>query len=67
MKGAFLMIILKLSPVPTLAMGSFAGFAAGFDHPMTGIDHVTTMIVTRPWAGLNSGSALWARGRRPLS
>ena len=52
-----------LSAEPALAhtgAGSAAGFAAGFAHPLLGIDHVLAMGAVGLWAGLVSARALWA-------
>jgi urease accessory protein len=35
-------------------------FAAGFWHPLTGLDHMLAMVAVGLWAGLNGGRALWA-------
>ena len=35
-------------------------FAAGFKHPLTGLDHLLAMVAVGLWAGLNGGRALWA-------
>jgi urease accessory protein len=35
-------------------------FAAGFKHPLTGLDHLLAMVSVGLWAGLNGGRALWA-------
>jgi urease accessory protein len=34
-------------------------FAAGFQHPWTGLDHMLAMVAVGLWAGLNGGRALW--------
>jgi urease accessory protein len=34
--------------------------AAGFWHPLTGLDHMLAMVAVGLWAGLNGGRALWA-------
>ena len=35
-------------------------FAAGFQHPWSGLDHMLAMLAVGLWAGLNGGRALWA-------
>jgi urease accessory protein len=35
-------------------------FASGFQHPLTGLDHMLAMVAVGLWAGLNGGRALWA-------
>lgn len=39
--------------------GSVSSFAAGIDHPISGLDHVAAMIAVGLWAALNGGRALW--------
>jgi urease accessory protein len=34
-------------------------FAAGFKHPLTGLDHMLAMLAVGLWAGLVGGRALW--------
>ena len=34
-------------------------FAAGFKHPLTGLDHMLAMVAVGLWAGLVGGRALW--------
>jgi urease accessory protein len=51
--------------MPSLAfahtgVGSVAGFAAGFLHPFTGIDHLVVMIAVGIYAAQLGGRALWA-------
>lgn len=50
---------------PTLAfahigLGSTHGFAHGFSHPMTGIDHILAMLAVGIFAANLGGRALWA-------
>ncbi len=35
-------------------------FAAGFTHPLFGLDHVLAMVVVGVWAALQGGRAVWA-------
>lgn len=41
-------------------VGSTAGFAHGFTHPLLGMDHLLAMVAVGLWAGLQGGRALWA-------
>ena len=53
---------LALLATPAFAhngVGTAAGFAAGFDHPFSGLDHITVMIAVGLWAALKGGRALW--------
>ena len=46
---------------PALAhSGHGDGFAAGFAHPFSGIDHMLAMVAVGLWAALRGGSALYA-------
>ncbi|WP_439596048.1 HupE/UreJ family protein [Falsiroseomonas sp.] len=52
-----------LAPLPALAHEAgdhVHGFAAGFLHPVGGLDHVLAMVAVGLWAGLLGGRALWA-------
>ena len=56
---------LAIALAPTLAfahtgVGSVAGFAAGFVHPLGGIDHLVVMIAVGIYAAQLGGRALWA-------
>ena len=37
-----------------------SSFAAGFMHPLSGLDHMTVMIAVGLWAVLKGGKAIWA-------
>jgi urease accessory protein len=39
--------------------GSVSSFAAGLDHPISGLDHVAAMVAVGLWAALKGGRALW--------
>ena len=52
-----------LAAGPALAhtgAGAVHGFAAGFAHPMLGLDHLLAMVAVGLWAALVGGRALWA-------
>jgi urease accessory protein len=40
--------------------GPTSSFAAGFGHPLSGLDHMTVMIAVGLWAALKGGKAIWA-------
>ncbi|QCI68785.1 HupE/UreJ family protein [Phreatobacter stygius] len=40
-------------------IGSTSAFAAGFMHPLTGLDHMLAMVAVGLWAGSRGGAALW--------
>jgi urease accessory protein len=53
----------SLLPVSVLAhpgVGATSGFAAGFGHPLSGIDHLLAMVAVGLWAAQLGGRALWA-------
>ncbi|MBX6743596.1 MAG: HupE/UreJ family protein [Acetobacteraceae bacterium] len=57
------LLVALLLPVPALAHvgdGAHFGFAAGFLHPFTGVDHLLAMMMVGLWAGLLGGAARWA-------
>ena len=54
--------VLSVASTPAFAhvgIGGTAGFAAGFHHPFSGLDHMTVMIAVGLWATLKGGRALW--------
>lgn len=60
----------KLLLLPLLALSATAaqahtgdhgaGFAAGFGHPLGGLDHVLAMVAVGLWAAQSGGRRLWA-------
>jgi len=51
-----------LAPLPALAHPGgdhVHGFATGFLHPLTGMDHLAAMVAIGLWAGLLGGRLLW--------
>lgn len=62
-KRTALAAILFLAAVPAEAhvgAGSTSSFAAGFAHPLSGLDHMTVMIAVGLWAAMKGGKAVWA-------
>ena len=62
-KAALSATLLAAAVLPASAhvgVGSTSSFAAGFSHPLSGLDHVTVMIAVGLWAALKGGKALWA-------
>jgi len=54
--------VLALFPVAAMAhtvVGASSGFAAGFAHPLGGLDHVLAMFAVGLWAAQQGGRALW--------
>lgn len=53
---------LSLVAAPAFAhtgIGATGGIAAGFAHPMLGLDHLLAMIAVGAWAALLGGRAVW--------
>jgi urease accessory protein len=42
-----------------VGVGTTASFAAGFHHPLSGLDHMTVMVAVGLWAALRGGRAIW--------
>ena len=40
--------------------GAHGSFAAGFTHPLFGIDHILAMVAVGLWAAMLGGRAIWA-------
>jgi len=58
-----LTLLAALLPLPAFAHvgdGLHHGLAAGFAHPLTGLDHLLAMVMVGLWAGLVGGRARWA-------
>lgn len=56
-------ILLMAASMPAYAhvgIGTTSSFAAGFMHPLSGLDHMTVMIAVGLWAALKGGKAIWA-------
>lgn len=63
LRRASLAILLATAAGPALAhtgAGATHGFAAGFVHPLLGVDHLGAMVAVGLWAGLVGGRAVWA-------
>jgi urease accessory protein len=53
---------LSLVAAPAFAhtgVGATSGFAAGFAHPLFGLDHLLAMVAVGAWAALLGGRAVW--------
>jgi urease accessory protein len=64
MKLKQLIATLCILPVSNAAMAhpghqDIAGFASGFAHPFSGLDHVAAMLAVGMWAGLAAGRRAW--------
>jgi urease accessory protein len=59
-----LLLALCLLPLSGVALahpghGAVTGFATGFAHPFTGLDHITAMLAVGMWAGMTVGRRAW--------
>lgn len=43
-----------------IGAGTTSSFAAGFAHPLSGLDHMTVMLAVGLWAVIRGGRAIWA-------
>jgi len=62
-KATLSVVLLMAAVLPAYAhvgVGSTSSFAAGFGHPLSGLDHMTVMIAVGLWAALKGGRAIWA-------
>ncbi|MBI5178244.1 MAG: HupE/UreJ family protein [Nitrospinae bacterium] len=65
MKNLSRIIISALVLAPAMAFahtgtGHLAGFADGFGHPFSGMDHMLAMVAVGIWAAQMGGRAVWA-------
>ena len=62
-KFSFAALLMAAATMPAYAhigIGPTSSFSAGFDHPLSGLDHLTVMIAVGLWAALRGGKAIWA-------
>ena len=62
-KAVLSAILLTAAALPAYAhvgIGATSSFAAGFGHPLSGLDHMAVMIAVGLWAALKGGRAIWA-------
>lgn len=62
--GRFLLLSLLICVVPTTAHahvvgGAAGGFASGFKHPLSGLDHILAMVAVGVWGAQLGGQAIW--------
>ena len=58
--GAILFLAAAMPAYAHVGAGSTSSFAAGFAHPLSGLDHMTVMIAVGLWAVLRGGRAVLA-------
>jgi urease accessory protein len=62
-RSALAVILFLAAAMPAYAhvgAGSTSSFAAGFAHPLSGLDHMAVMVAVGLWAALKGGKAIWA-------
>jgi urease accessory protein len=57
---AALLMAAALPAEAHVGVGTTSSFAAGFAHPLSGLDHMTVMVAVGLWAALKGGRAIWA-------
>lgn len=57
--AAIAALVLPTAAMAHVGAGSTSSFAAGLDHPISGLDHITAMVAVGLWAALKGGRALW--------
>jgi urease accessory protein len=57
--GAAMLALVTAPASAHIGIGDTSSLAAGFEHPFSGLDHMTVMIAVGLWAALKSGRALW--------
>jgi urease accessory protein len=58
--AAILFLAAAMPAYAHVGVGATSSFAAGFAHPLSGLDHMTVMIAVGLWAALKGGKAIWA-------
>ena len=58
--AAILLFAAVLPAYAHVGVGATSSFAAGFAHPLSGLDHMTVMIAVGLWAAMKGGKAVWA-------
>ncbi|TPK94850.1 MULTISPECIES: HupE/UreJ family protein [unclassified Mesorhizobium] len=58
--AAILFLAAAMPAYAHVGAGSTSSFAAGFAHPLSGLDHMTVMIAVGLWAALKGGKAVLA-------
>lgn len=58
--SAILLLAASMPAYAHVGIGTTSSFAAGFAHPLSGLDHMTVMLAVGLWAALKGGKAIWA-------
>jgi urease accessory protein len=56
---AIVALFLPGAALAHVGVGMTSSFAAGVDHPFSGLDHIAAMVAVGLWAALKGGRALW--------
>jgi urease accessory protein len=59
-KAIGMLALAQASLMAHTGVGTASGFAAGFGHPIGGLDHVLAMVAVGLWAVQMGGRSLWA-------
>ncbi|WP_292322769.1 HupE/UreJ family protein, partial [Mesorhizobium sp.] len=58
--AAILFLAAAMPAYAHAGIGTTSSFAAGFAHPLSGLDHMAVMIAVGLWAAMKGGRAVWA-------
>ncbi|TIQ37801.1 MAG: HupE/UreJ family protein [Mesorhizobium sp.] len=58
--AALMLLAAAMPAYAHVGIGTTSSFAAGFTHPLSGLDHMTAMIAVGLWAAMKGGKAVWA-------
>lgn len=55
----FLLVLLPSTASAHSESGGVGGFASGFSHPLSGLDHIVAMVAVGLWGAFLGGRAMW--------
>ncbi|RVD57909.1 HupE/UreJ family protein [Mesorhizobium sp. M2D.F.Ca.ET.185.01.1.1] len=58
--AAILLLAAAMPAYAHVGVGTTSSFAAGFAHPLSGLDHMAVMLAVGLWAAMKGGRAVWA-------
>lgn len=56
---ALMAFVLPATASAHTATGTIGGFLSGFQHPLTGLDHIVAMVAVGLWGAFLGGRAMW--------
>lgn len=56
---ALMVFVLPSTASAHTATGAVGGFLSGFQHPLTGLDHIVAMVAVGLWGAFLGGRAMW--------